>query len=297
MGLSDNQTMQPLGWGRRYALVRPTHFRVDYQINPFMRLDRQPDPGLAMAQWNGLVSAIEAAGAVVDVIEQRPDSPDMVYAMNLGLAVGEQVVLSHMRYAERRLETPSARVWFESRGLRPGLVGAGGVGPHFESGDAFPYAGRLVVGHGPRTEEYALKHLATSLGVRVHGVRMTHPGMYHLDLAFCPLDQRHALICPAAFDDESVAALLDLVPDPIMLTEDEAMTFCANSIVVGQRVLMPSCPARVRPVLESAGFEVVVVDVSQFHKGGGSVRCLTNPLDIAVGRDLDYVAGGAVATG
>ena len=44
----------------------------------------------------------------------------------------------------------------------------------------------------------------------------------------------------------------------------------------------------------SAGFEVVLVDVSEFHKGGGSIRCLTNPVDLRIGRDLAVVPGGEV---
>ena len=39
---------------------------------------------------------------------------------------------------------------------------------------------------------------------------------------------------------------------------------------------------------------VDALDLSEFHKGGGSVRCLTNPVDIQVGRDLPEVSGGAV---
>jgi hypothetical protein len=31
---------------------------------------------------------------------------------------------------------------------------------------------------------------------------------------------------------------------------------------------------------------VVVVGVSEFLKGGGAIRCLTNPLDVTLGRDL-----------
>ena len=49
---------------------------------------------------------------------------------------------------------------------------------------------------------------------------------------------------------------------------------------------MPACPDRVRAQLEEWGFEVVLVDVSEFHKGGGSIRCLTNPVDVRIGRDL-----------
>ncbi len=38
----------------------------------------------------------------------------------------------------------------------------------------------------------------------------------------------------------------------------------------------------------------MLVDVDEFHKGGGSVRCLTNPLDITLGRDLPPLPGGEV---
>jgi arginine dihydrolase len=289
----------PLPWGRRYLMVRPDHFRVEYQINPFMNLRRQPDGRRAMAQWSALVSSIEAAGGTVDVVGQRPDSPDMVYAMNLGLAVrrpdGDRVVMSHMRFAERRAESGSATRWFARHGYRPSFIGRDGVGPFFESGDAFPFGGELVVGYWPRSDELALKHLAAELGVRVRGVRIVHPAMYHLDLAFCPLDEQVALVCPAAFDAAGRRAIVDRVAEPIVLTEDEAITFVANSIVVGRRVIAPACPPRVRALIEQAGFEVDIVCVDEFHKGGGSIRCLTNPLDIVIGRDLDIVPGGDLA--
>jgi N-dimethylarginine dimethylaminohydrolase len=285
-------------------MVRPDHFRVEYQINPFMDLAQQPDPTLTRAQWDGLVDAIRAAGGEVEVIEQRADAPDMVYAMNLGFVVepaegrfvtssAGHVVLSHMRYAQRRMETSSAATWFAGRGFTTSYAGRDGVGAHLEAGDAFAWREELVVGYGPRTDELGLKVLATDLGVRVRGLRITHPGMYHLDLAFCPLDDRRAIVCPAAFDDESAAALLALVPEPLVITEEEALTtFAANSVVIGRTVLMPACPAGVRARLEEWGFEVVLVDVSQFHLGGGSVRCLTNPIDVRLGRDLRVLPTG-----
>jgi N-dimethylarginine dimethylaminohydrolase len=281
-------------------MVRPDHFRVDYAINPYMDTAVQPDPHRAMAQWVDLVSTIERFGGTVEVAPQRADAPDMVYAMNLGLGVvrpeGAHVVMSHMRYAERRMEVQSSQPWFERSGRSTSYVGRDGVGAHLEAGDAFAWGDALVAGYGPRTEELALKHLATDLGVRVHGVRITHPAMYHLDLAFCPLDSRRAMVAPGAFDHASATALLELVPEPLVLTDDEALTtFCANSIVIGRTVLMPAgAPERVRARLVDWDFDVVEVDVSEFHKGGGSVRCLTNPVDITLGRDLATVVGGEV---
>ena len=293
-----------LAWGTRYVAVDPTHFRVDYEINPFMDVAVQPDPDRAARQWRAMVAAIETAGGTVEVLEQRPDAPDMVYAMNLGLGLelptaagglGHHVVMSHMRFPQRRMETGSAQQWFAARDFSTSYVGREGVGAHFEAGDAFPFGGDLVVGYGPRTDELGLKHLAIDLGVRVRGLRITHPGMYHLDLAFCPLDSTRALVCLEALDEASRAAVLALVPEPLVLTEEEALsTFAANSVVVGRTVIMPACPDRVRAQLEDWGFEVVVVDVSEFHKGGGSIRCLTNPIDLRVGRDLVSVPGGEV---
>jgi N-dimethylarginine dimethylaminohydrolase len=287
-----------LAWGHRYLMVEPSHFRVDYAINPYMHLSQQPDPARAREQWLALGDALRAAGAEVRVLEQRPDAPDMVYAMNLGLALGAaagpRVQLSHMRHPERRMETETAASWFTDAGFVTSCVGRDGVGPHFEAGDAFPWRDALLVGCGPRTEHLALKYLGVEVDVRVRALRITHPGMYHLDLAFCPLDQERAMVCPAAFDEASAAAVLAVVPEPLVLTEEEALTFCANSVVVGRTVLMPACPDRVRARLEAWGFDVVLVDVAEFHKGGGSVRCLTNPLDIVVGRDLPVVEGGTV---
>ena len=232
----------------------------------------------------------------------------MVYAMNLGFVVERpegplvsssagHVVMSHMRYAERRMETSDGRrVVRRPRVHRSSYVGRDGVGAHLEAGDAFAWGDGLVVGYGPRTDELGLKALATELGVRVRGLRITHPGMYHLDLAFCPLDDRRAIVCPAAFDDESAAALLALVPEPLVITEEEALTtFAANSIVIGRTVLMPACPEpRSGAQLEEWGFAVVVVDVSQFHLGGGSIRCLTNPIDVRLGRDVPMLPSGEV---
>ncbi len=158
-----------LAWGRHYVMVEPDHFRVDYGINPFMDLADQPDPIRAREQWGALVATIRSLGGTVDALPQRADAPDMVYAMNLGLGVEREdsagdvsghVVMSHMRYAERRMETATAQPWFAESGCTTSYVGRDGVGAHFEAGDAFAFGDSLVVGYGPRTEELALKHLA-----------------------------------------------------------------------------------------------------------------------------------------
>ena len=59
--------MSELEWGRRYVMVRPDHFRIDYAINPYMDPADQPDRHRAMAQWVDLVSTVERLGGTVEV--------------------------------------------------------------------------------------------------------------------------------------------------------------------------------------------------------------------------------------
>jgi len=50
--------------------------------------------------------------------------------------------------------------------------------------------------------------------------------------------------------------------------------------VVGDVVVMPAgSPRRVVEQLSEWGFAVLTVDVSELQKGGGSIRCMTLPLD------------------
>jgi N-dimethylarginine dimethylaminohydrolase len=271
--------IRPLSWGRRYLACRPEHFRVDYAINPWMDVDRPVDPALALAQWDALVATVERAGAEVERIDQLPGAPDMVYAMNYGLVDGDHVVITSFRHDERRPEADAAEWWFGEAGMRTTRIADAGVGS-FEAGDAFLFGDALVVAAGPRTDVATHAVLSAALGVRVATVGVVHPALYHLDLSFCPLDETRAIVAPAAFDGAGRETLARLVPQPLVIDEGEAFTFCANSIVVGDVVVMPAgVPPRVARQVEAWGFAVETVDVSELHKGGGSVRCMTLPLD------------------
>jgi arginine dihydrolase len=291
---------RPLSWGRRYLMCRPEHFRVDYAINPWMDVDAPVDRDLVISQWDELVATIREAGASVELIDQLPGTPDMVYAMNYGFVDGDHVAITRFRHDERRPEAEAAEWWFGERGYRTTRIGDSGAGA-FEAGDAFVYGDKLVVAAGPRTDIRTHAVLADTFSVRVAGVGITHPALYHLDLSFCPLDEDRAIVAPSAWDAAGVQTMKDLVREPLVLTEDEAFTFCANSVVVDDVVVMPAgVPVRVARQLESWGFSVAEVDVSEIHKGGGSIRCMTLPLDTdlsaaRVSADVEGWAEPAVA--
>jgi N-dimethylarginine dimethylaminohydrolase len=271
-----------LTWGRRYLVVRPDHYRITYSINPYMRLDRPPDHALAERQWAGMCDTLRAAGALVECTDADPECPDMTYAMNLGMAVRglgappDRVVLSRMRHRQRRPETVGARRAFARLGFAPVELPGDCC---FEAGDAFPLGDAVVVASGPRSDPAAAPALAALLDVRVVSVRLVDPAFYHLDLALCPLPDGAAMLCPDAFDPASAKALLARVDRPVLLSREEAASFAANAVVVGRVVLLPHAARRLTDRVRALGLDVITVDVSQFELGGGSLRCLTNPLD------------------
>ncbi len=259
----------------------PEHFGVLYEINPWMHQEVAVDLDRAREQWEGLVRTLREADATVEVLDPQPGLPDLVFTANAGVVNDRCFVPSRFRHPQRQGEVPHYVAWFEQHGYTvahlPDDV------HHEGAGDALPFGPVLLSGYRFRSDAAAHVALSRLTGVPVRPVELADSRFYHLDLAFCPLDQRRALVAPAALDAYGRRVVDALVPEPLALEPDEAAAFCANSVVVGTAVLMPSCPPRIGRQLEAWGFDVAEVPVDEFQKAGGACRCLTLALDVAVG--------------
>jgi N-dimethylarginine dimethylaminohydrolase len=277
-----------LTWGRRYLMCPPRHFGVLYEINPWMSREVSVDPDQALAQWEGLMATLEAAGAEVVVMEPEADVPDLVFTANAGVVNGGQFVPSHFRHPERRPETPINAAWFAKRGWRVDHLPA--ELDHEGAGDALPFTpedGRpvLLSGYSFRSDAGAATQLSTLLMCPVRPIQLVDPRLYHVDLTFCPLDSRRAIVGPLGWDAYGRKVVEALVPEPLVLSDDETLSFCANSVVVGTTIVMPAVPPRVGRQLEAWGFTVVGCKIDEFLKAGGGCRCLTLALDVRVSPD------------
>jgi N-dimethylarginine dimethylaminohydrolase len=254
------------------------HYGVLYEINPWMRREVAADPKASMEQWERLLRTLQDAGATVEAMEPADGLPDMVFTANAGLVWGDRFVPSRFKHPERSGEEEHYRRWFHGRGSPISSLPGN---PYFEgAGDALPFRDRLIAGYRIRSEFDAHTALAKVLDVEVLSVELTDPRFYHLDLTFCPLDERRALIVPEAWDEYGREVVKAVVPEPVVLTPDEASAFCANSVVIDDLVVMPSCTPRLERELNQAGFRICVCPVGEFLKAGGGVRCLTLALDI-----------------
>lgn len=268
-------------------LCPPTHFSVDYVINPWMQahVDRA-DTAQAQRQWDTLHAAL-ARSAKIHRIAPGEDVPDMVFTANAGLVLGRSFVPSRFLHAQRRPEEARFTAWFREHGfdiveLPAGMRFEGAGDALFDRGTPQP---RLWMGHGHRSDLAAAFALADLLDIEVLPLRLVDPRFYHLDTCFCPLRGGWLLYRPEAFDAAS-RALIEARVAPerrIAVDETDALAFACNAVNLGDRVLMNRAGPGLKARLAAAGFAAEEVPMDEFLKAGGSAKCLTLRLDEARG--------------
>ena len=255
---------------RRYLMCPPRFFDVVYRINPWMHPGVPCDRALAVQQWGALRAVLENLGHEVQVAEAVPGQPDMVFAANSAVAIGDRVLTARMATAERRGEEAPYCRWFASQGFE-GVRHARFANEG--EGDFVVVAGRLLAGWGFRTDVRAHAEVAAWFGMPVTSLRLVDARRYHLDLALAALDADTIVYSPSAFDPASRAELARQFPDALLARHPDACGFGMNVVSDGTHVLLPASAPGLAAQLREHGYEPVPVDVSELEKAGGSVKC------------------------
>jgi N-dimethylarginine dimethylaminohydrolase len=250
------------------------HFRVEYEINPYMNTQVQPDPGTAVAEHEAIVAAHRAAGRKIEYLPSVPDCPDMVYTANAALVRGNRAVLGNPP-AQRQAELPHFRDWLSNNGItvEPAPY------PFSGQGDALAFGDLLLAGHGRRTDRRMHLFLAEYLGYQVVPLRTVSERWYDLDLAVAVIGPGTLAYCPQALDEPSRDRLNRLGADLIEVPVEEATRFGLNLISDGGTVTMTNRAPQLAAELTTRGLDVVELDTTELAKGGGGIRCTALTLD------------------
>lgn len=251
-----------------------THFRVDYEINPYMDTGIQPDRPAAVIEHDTIVSAHLAAGRKVQYVPSAPECPDMVFTANAAVVRGDRAVLGRPPH-ERRSEVPYFREWLVGRGYE--VVEA--EHPFSGQGDALACGELLLVGHGQRTDPRMRDMLARELEYQVVPLRTMGPRWYDLDLAVAVVGPGVLAYCPQALDVPSRQRLVELGLELIEVSLTEAARFALNLVSDGVTVTMTREAPGLAGALRDRGLAVVELDTTELAKGGGGVRCTALTLD------------------
>jgi N-dimethylarginine dimethylaminohydrolase len=258
-------------------VCKPTHFNIDYEINPWMDLNLGVEGEIAANQWHRMCDRLIKAGANLRYIEPERGYPDMVFTANAGLVYGKNVILSNFRHKERQHEKWFFKDWFLKRGYRvieiPDHICFEG------EGDALFLNDVLFMGYGFRTDIEAHSIIAGALGVDYVSCELVDPRFYHLDTCFFPMNGR-VVYYKDAFSSSSQAWMIDKfvdighdigVLDILSIHEEQAQDFLCNSIEINETVVTPSDMFS----LSFSGKKTSICDMSEFVKSGGAIKCLT----------------------
>ncbi len=278
--------------GRGQVLMcPPTHFGVQYVINPWMeghvgRADRE----VAAAQWQRL-HAVVSQLADVQVMPSSEHLPDMCFTANAGLVAGDRFIASSLRAYQRQPETPLFVNWFAAAGyeivaLPANTLFEGEGDALFQTQDGRPPL--LWAGYGVRSALESHRSISELLGIEVVSLRLVDQRFYHLDTCFAPLSDGRVMYYPAAFDELSLRQIRQrIVPGcRLEISKADAMRFACNALVIKQTIITNYASKSLKQRLEDWGYEVITSPVDEFLLAGGAVKCLS----LILQRQVDVAA-------
>jgi len=270
----------PVSAQATFLMCPPKLYDVTYVINPWMAGNvHASSQARAAEQWQRLYEALSEI-AEVKLIEPQPGSPDMVFTANAGLERNGTVAISSFFHPERQAEEEHFRTWFLDAGYT--ILDIPRATPFEGEGDAlFASDGcRLWVGYGPRTLLTSHQALHDAWDIEVIPLHLIDPRFYHLDTCFAPLQGGFVMYFPEAFDQASNRRIEAFYPPEkrIIVSTEDALGFACNAVNVGNTVLLNQISRLLQVQLESHGFRVIQIALSEFLKAGGAAKCLVMKL-------------------
>lgn len=275
----------------RLLMCRPDHFGVEYAINPWMHPDDWQHDARHLAEqahreWDGLRETFSFLGAHIELMPAVAGVPDLVFTANAAIMLDRKVLLARFRYPQRREEEGHYKAAFRALQAK-GFVDSIHTLPegitHEGAGDCvFDQTRNLFwMGYGPRSDIAARRPIEDTFEVEALPLKLIDPRFYHMDTALSALPNGEVMYVPGAFTGEGRALIADRVSaaQRIELDMDDACAFAANTVCIGNNLVMPGCGPVLRAELTARGYKVVTVPLGSFQRSGGAAFCLTLRLD------------------
>lgn len=136
---------------------------------------------------------------------------------------------------------------------------------------------------GGRTDIRAHQQFHALTQIPILSLEVSEP-YFHLDTVLAPLWKGHMIVYPDGMSADSynrlryeACAKHGLDPDEycIIASQDDARNFACNAVVVdADNILIPKVSDDLIERITAKGYQVHVVDVSEFIKGAGALNCM-----------------------
>ena len=190
------------------------------------------------------------------------EHPDSCFVEDNAVVHGGRALICRMAKESRRGEVDAVeeflRQYMPVRRAEPPAT--------IEGGDVIHLPDGLISGLTERTNALGVAQMESWLGVDVETIR--DPSIVHLKSYITYLG-RGVMITTRRYADHPV-----LKPFEKLIVPDEEW-YAANTLSIGDVVLMPEGYPRTVELVREAGFEVITLDVSEFTKCEGALTCLS----------------------
>ena len=232
-------------------------------------LQRTPiDAAIADRQHSAYEQALRACGAEVVRLPDLADHPDAVFVEDTAVLLDGHAVIARPGAESRAGEAESTAAGlagsFQLHRLEAGFV---------DGGDVLRIGRRLYVGQSSRTDAEgtsALREAVAPLGYEVVGAELR--GRLHLKTGatFAGPDAHGTPVL--LYDEQAVDPRQFAGVETVAVADGEAAA--ANSLRVGERLILPAGNPRTAGRLRDRGFQLCEVDVSELQKAEAGVTCM-----------------------
>lgn len=256
----------------KLLMCPPQFFRIEYEINPWMKVGNDADSMLVNEQYVLLKKAFKESGIIIEEFVSDQRYPDMVYTANYAVVQDKKVVIANFKYPQRQGESILADSYFRKLNYEvfhlPEEILFEGEGDFLRSGN------RWFLGYGKRSMKEAAPQLEKILEREVIPLELVDPYFYHLDTCFAPLSADTILINPASFTAEGLSTIEKYFTNIITTEPSDNKVMACNLICVNKSIVTgQGIGDLLKASLSKAGYTVKEVPMSQYIKGGGSVKC------------------------
>ena len=228
-----------------------------------------PDVSLALAQHRDYALALERCGLTLTVLPPDPRYPDSCFVEDTAVLCGSTAIVALPGAPSRAGEVDEMRGRLSE--LFPSVRAIEAPGT-LDGGDVCEAGARFFVGVSARTNEAGARQLANFLEaegrpatlVDVRGV----PGILHLKSGVTWIGDGR-LVAVDALAKHPAFSEYAVVP----VAAEEA--YAANGVRVNDHLLVAAGFPRLEASLESLGYPVTAVEMSEFRKMDGGLSCLS----------------------
>jgi len=228
----------------------------------------KPDYELALKQHDNYIEALKNCGVQVKVLPADEEFPDSCFVEDTAVITRRCAIISNPGAATRNLEAqkmiPTIKEFFPEDKIEyitsPGTM---------EGGDVMMVGDHFYIGLSARTNKEGIRQFISILEKHgLSGSEVPLEKVLHLKTGVNYIENNNMLVSGEFITKPDFADF-----NKIIIPEDEA--YAANCIWVNDKVIVPEGYPTVEKSIRDAGYEVILVDTSEYKKLDGGLSCLS----------------------